>query len=369
MSASSSKYHVLYNELRNKIENHILSEGDQLPSESELMAEYGISRYAVRKALTLLITDGLLYTHQGKGYFVKNFHAIPQHTNFISSSKQLLMIASRTERFYFVKAINGIQRALEKSDYSLTIKLSNYDEQVEASLISQEIKNRSYDGIFLFTTDSAYIYTNHYLYRLIEELRIPCITLGNILPFVNIPSVSTDDFLGGKLVAEYLLKNGHRRTACLMNKEEYSGCMRYSGFEGTMRLYDKDSTSVDVIWFDHSSCESMFMHPQSDKILELSKNVTAFFCFNDSTAIMLYKFLSMAGFSIPNDISIIGYDDSYLCETNGILLTSVHQDPESMGYEAANNMLRLIENPDYNASELFKPYLMERKSVRNLNNG
>ena len=43
MSASSSKYHVLYNELRNKIENHILSEGDQLPSESELMAEYGIS--------------------------------------------------------------------------------------------------------------------------------------------------------------------------------------------------------------------------------------------------------------------------------------------------------------------------------------
>lgn len=137
MSASSSKYHVLYNELRNKIENHILSEGDQLPSESELMAEYGISRYAVRKALTLLITDGLLYTHQGKGYFVKNFHAIPQHTNFIYSSKQLLMIASRTERFYFIKAINGIQRALEKSDYSLTIKLSNYDEQVEASLISQ----------------------------------------------------------------------------------------------------------------------------------------------------------------------------------------------------------------------------------------
>lgn len=249
MKKQNGKFQYLYDDLRTKIENHIFMPEDKLPSETQLIEQYGISRYMVRQVLEKLEEEKLIDRYQGKGCFVRSssytLSAPP-------SSKQILLVASRAENFYFLKSINGIEQALQSTDYSLTIKLSNYSPEVEADLL-KEAFHSNYAGILLFPSDSSYIYTNQFLYRYIEANRIPCITLGNVIPFVNIPSVVTDDYKGGKLAAEHLIARGHTSFVCLMNREEYSGCMRYAGFIDGINCAGLSPSSCTVFWFTHQN--------------------------------------------------------------------------------------------------------------------
>ena len=362
MGTHNKKFQYIYDDLKMKIEGRLLLPESKLPSESELMIQYGVTRYTARKALEHLETDGLIIKHQGKGCFIRP-QAIP--LSYTTHSRQILLIASRAEHFYFLKSINGIEQALQDGGYTLTIKLSNYNPVTEAALLKEAFQN-DYAGILLFPSDSAYIYTNQFLYRYIESNHIPCITLGNVLPFVNIPSVGNDDYAGGKMAGEYLIHQGHRSFVSLMNQEEYSGCMRYAGFVEAINYADVPIAFESVIWFGHKEKESIFQAPNNTRILELAKKATSFFCFNDSAAVNLYQLLTSEGYRIPEDISIIGHDDSYLCETNPVPLTSLHQDPHLIGYTAAKNLLHLIDDPSYECSKVFQPYLVERNSVKKI---
>ena len=168
MKKQNGKFQYLYDDLRTKIENHVFMPEDKLPSETQLIEQYGISRYMVRQVLEKLEEAKLIDRYQGKGCFVRSssytLSAPP-------SSKQILLVASRAENFYFLKSINGIEQALQSTDYSLTIKLSNYSPEVEAELL-KEAFHSNYAGILLFPSDSSYIYTNQFLYRYIEANRI-----------------------------------------------------------------------------------------------------------------------------------------------------------------------------------------------------
>lgn len=361
MGTINKKFEYIYDDLRTRIESRALLPDDKLPSESELISQYGVTRYTARKALEQLEADGLICKHQGKGCFVRT---PPAPMPYISNSRQILLIASRAEHFYFLKSINGIEQALQDTGYTLTIKLSNYNPEVEASLLKEAFQN-DYAGILLFPSDSAHIHTNQFLYRYIEANRIPCIFMGNRIPFVNIPSVINDDYSGGRIAAEYLIRHGHTSFVSIMNSEEYSGCMRYAGFMEALNYSSAPVTFESVLWFGHHEKESIFS-PDRPQILELARKATAFFCFNDSAAVNLYRLLTEAGYRVPDDISIIGFDDSYLCETNPVALTSIHQDPIHIGYTAAKNLLHLIDDPSFEGNMVFRPYLVERDSVRHM---
>ena len=98
----------MYNDLGSKIRSHVFQPNEKLPSESELMAEYHISRYTVRKVLGQLERENMITKHQGKGCFVRELLSPISPSN---CSAQILLIASRVEHFYFMQCINGIEKA------------------------------------------------------------------------------------------------------------------------------------------------------------------------------------------------------------------------------------------------------------------
>lgn len=362
MNIQKLKIQTLYENLKTQIISQTLPENSKLPSEAELMEQYDMSRYAIRKVIEQLSEEQLVRKHQGKGVFVCQTQSFLKTT---STSKQILLIASRAEHFYFLKSINGIENALQDSGYSLTIKLSNYNPEVEANLL-KEAFSADYAGFLIFPSESAYIYTNLYLYKYIESNRIPCVLLGNKIPCVDLPYVISDDYMGGSIAAQHFIKNGHRSFTCVMNREEYSGCMRYAGFLDGVHRAGLSVDTHDIFWFGHREKDSFFKD-RRDELLSLASKSTAFFCFNDAAAVNLYHLLAESGYRIPEDVSIIGYDDSYLCETNPLPLTALHQDPEDAGYIAVSNLLHLIKNETHDCCKIFHPYLVERKSVARIN--
>lgn len=360
MNGQKLKANAFYENLKSRIVTGLLPPGAKIPSETECMAAYGISRYSVRKVLGRLEEEGLIRKKQGKGCFVFQ----PDRYRAGAGSRQILLIASRVENFYFLKSISGIENALLEEGYTLTIKLSNYNSQIEGELLSKAFSEH-YAGLLIFPSESAYLHTNLHLYRYIEERRIPCVSLGNKLCSTTIPSVTTDDYTGGRVAAEHFLKRGHRSFVCLMNKEEYSGCMRYAGFMAGLYERDIPAEKCHIFWFGHAEIDSLF-RDEAERILKLAERTTAFFCFNDAAAVSLYQLFVRNGIRVPEDVSIIGYDDSYLCEINPVPLTALHQDPETAGYTAAKNLISLIKDENFDCNKVFMPYLKERDSVADL---
>lgn len=362
MNSQKIKTQTLFDNLKTQIISNILPENSKLPSEAELIEQYGISRYGARKVIDMLVDENLVRKHQGKGCFVRSLSET--NTRPADNSNQILLIASRAEHFYFLKSITGIESALRDSGYTLTIKLSNYNSRIEANLLKEAFCDH-YAGFLIFPSESAYLYTNLHLYRYIENHNIPCIVLGNRLPCTTLPSVVSDDYIGGHIAADFFLQKGHSTFACLMNQEEYSGCMRYAGFTERLALARVPVSDSHIFWFCHEEKDSAFSS-RAGEILELAKKTTAFFCFNDAAAVNLYRLLTEHGFRVPEDISIIGYDDSYLCEINPVPLTALHQDPETAGFAAAKNLLALIKDSSYDCNKVFLPYIVERDSVSDL---
>ena len=360
MNSQKLRANAFYENLKSRIATGLLPPGTKLPSETECMEMYEISRYSARKMLGRLEEEGLIQRKQGKGCFVMRADRCRAGKN----SRQILLIASRVENFYFLKSISGIEKALLEEGYTLTIKLSNYDSHLEAELLNKAFSEH-YAGLLIFPSESAYLHTNLHLYRYIEERKIPCISLGNKLCSTEIPSVTTDDYMGSYIAATHLIEKGHRFFVCIMNQEEYSGSMRYAGFIGGLHDRGISSDRCRILWFGHEEIDS-FIEDRAEEILKFAGTATAFFCFNDAAAVNLYELLTKKGFRVPEDVSIIGYDDSYLCEINRTPLTALHQDPETAGYTAAKNLMELIKDETYNCNKVFVPYLVQRDSVADL---
>lgn len=360
MRENPPKYQVLYEKLRQEIENKVLPAGSKIPSETQLMHTYGFSRQTVRKSLDELATRGYIHKVQGSGSFVREMGASPT-----THSKTILLMVLFFDHHFFPYYIKGIEDTLRAEGFSLTIKSSNYSQQDEEEQLNEALQG-DYAGILLFPAHSAQPYRNMYLYRKIKRQGIAFITLGSRILYEDIPFVGVDDYLGGELMTEYLIQKGHRDIGLIMNSHDVAGCLRYAGYASALNKHGLSLLEERVIWYDPPADKSLFAPEQRPVLLEALKDVTAVFCFNDDIAMNLCSMMQEAGRKVPEDISVSGYDDSLLCELAQVPLTSIHQDPYAIGQSAAQNIIRLIRDPAFSADHVTTPILVERASVRSI---
>ena len=355
---TASKYQTVYDELKREIVSGRLAPGEKMPSELKLMERYDFSRQTIRKALEELTKDGYIHKVQGSGSFVKSPHAGGKN------AKTVIFIALFFFYYFFSQYIAGVEKVLKENGYALNISFSNNRPEDEARCL-QEAMEKGCAGILLIPARSACIYSNLHLYKKIKQLRIPCITMGGQLPYAGLPCVIMNDFEGGKMAAEYLIDKGHTRIACIMNRTEGSGSMRYAGYQAALcgaGIREEDGWAR---WYEYESFQEFL---EQERLVEdcLSK-VTAVFCFNDEMALGIMGILEKRGVRVPEDVSVIGYDDSYMCMFGAKKLTSVRQEPLKLGERAAQNLLGLIKNPNGDADAFFEPEVVERETVRDLN--
>ena len=360
MKNGTPKYKILYDELCDQIQSGAYEIDSKLPSETQLMGAYGFSRQTVRLAMEKLVSNGYIHKIQGSGSFVCR---PPVAT--LPNSKSILLMIMFADHYYFPLYITSIENALKNSGYSLTVMITNNDLAEEERQLLAALET-DYAGILIFPTQSAMFESNLYLYKRIQQLGIPCIQLGGRRIGVDLPYVLIDDYRSGELATEYLIKNGHSSIACIMNNGEYSARLRYAGYVGALNRAGLALDLSRVFWFDYDSFEDFFSHSNADALMQKLEGVTAVFCFNDNTSVQLCLALISRGKSVPDDISIIGCDNSYLCEVNHIKLTSISQDPYEVGKVAIKNLLQLILNRGYPASCVFEPAIVERQSVKAL---
>ena len=207
--------------------------------------------------------------------------------------------------------------------------------------------------------------------QLLNSLTIPVVFMNWAIKDPKISSVSLNDVEGGIMATDYLIEAGHRRIACIRPTNHLPGIHRYQGYRKALEAhgiaynerYDK-SSAILLQGEDHVSA-----YPLMKELIDLGdERPTAVFCFNDQIAVLAYEAIRDAGLEIPDDISVMGFDDSELAVRPEIPLTSVIHPKQLIGKWAAEILFDKIEQKDQGFPRhlIITPRIAVRASVKQL---
>ena len=173
----------------------------------------------------------------------------------------------------------------------------------------------------------------------------------------RICNLQLDDRDGGRQVGEYLRRLGHRRVLCVSDNQECMDRRRYEGLCAGLG-FQADFMRIPM----QKEERSRFYQEQLARL----RGYSAVFAVSDYYAVDLIRFLQSAGIKVPDEISVVGFDDSALCEQVVPSLTSVRQDCRARAQMAVALLKRMREQPDYAGDFTIPVRLIERDSSRGL---
>lgn len=344
MGEQPKKYYRLMDDLKQQILTRQRKPGEKLPSENELAREYQVSRHTVRKALGILQNEGYIYAVHGKGTFCSEALL---HTG---NSKTIAVITTYLDSYIFTEVIQGIDRVLTKAGYSILLKNTRNSRKLEADYL-EELLEKDIDGLIIEPSKSQIFCRHMHLYEKLDEYKIPYVFIqGCFRQLSEKPHVLLDDCGGGYEITRYLIGQGHHEIVGIFKADDAQGQNRHKGYVKALQeagiLYDPDK----VIWF---YTEDRTIHPYEQMKQMARQRQTArkgqenFFdavvCYNDQIAIEAIRALQEEGVSVPGDVAVTGFDDSYLAVNGRVPLTTVEHPKEQLGEMAAELLLELIE--------------------------
>lgn len=357
MSAKKeSRYQEVAFLLEDMIQKGSLKPGEKLPSENELSITHGLSRQTIRMAIAILQEKGLVDRVRGSGTYV----SIPNR-NPMEGRKTIALIMTYVDGYIFPRIIHDVQNVLYEKGYTVQILFTNNRIDHERVILEELLDRNKVAGIIAEATKSGIPNPDVDIYRKIMALKIPVLFINSYFKELQAPHVSMDDARAGRKATELLLQNGHRKIAGMFKLDDGQGHLRFSGFTEAMKAYNVSWSDENIIWYDTEDLKQL---PQlMSKVLDRIKDCTGFVTYNDELAYSLVPLLKANGIRIPQDLSLASIDNSDLVIVGGTKISSVPYPLDRLGRKAAENMIRMIEEPGYDGNYEFDDPIKVRDSV------
>jgi len=356
------KYEQLQAELQNQIENGTFQPGDKLPSENELCSLYSVSRNVVRQALRNLESQGLTETVKGVGTFCRSRARKKQLTYNIG------FISFFTHSYIFPKIIAGADSVLYQQGFHLLIGQSLYDLEREKRLL-ERFRQRGVDGIIMEPIyDGNADHSNEGIIRALINEGIPVVFIDNFIPGINTTTITLDDFKAGRQAAEYLGSRGHRKIALFYQEDYFTKVQRKRGVEDYLAEHGSQGYRAFPFPFRGQGSNSTAPSAADRLFQQLDLGFTAVFCSSDEDAMHLIEQADTYNVRIPEDISIIGFDNWHFSGLNRINLSTFEHSSTQMGRMSAHSLLELLFHSEETTEThaLLEPTLIERESVQDI---
>jgi DNA-binding LacI/PurR family transcriptional regulator len=200
------------------------------------------------------------------------------------------------------------------------------------------------------------------------SLDVPCVGVCDPVEGVKAHIISSDNLRGGETAARYLYEKGHERIAILAGFEfSTDSRLRIEGFRKFMRSVGTAIPQEMVFTANFEESEAARL---VEKIWLEKHKITAFFCVNDNMACGVMRKLKQLRVRVPEDVSVMGYDDQRLAQYTDPPLTTVHVPLMEMGELAANKLIAYLKGEYHGkfigGSTLLPVSLIERKSVKSV---
>lgn len=358
------KYIIIKKEMQKKIEDNTYPLGSKIPSEIELRKIYGVSRHTIRLAINHLVNEGYVIKKQGSGTYVSDRYKAKKRITTTSSPKTIGVITTYLSDYIFPSIIRGIEDRLSESGYSLLLYSTKNDAMNERNAL-ERMMAQEVDGLIIEPTKSNLMNPNLNYYLDLAEKKVPLIMMHAGYEELDLPVISMDDMESGRMATEYLIDKGHLDIGMITKSDDLQGKNRLKGY--LKALYDADLTflSHTVLQFDTEAKPNL---PELIRELLAKGDLpSAFVTYNDEVAVVLIEELEKLGLKCPEDISIVSHDNSFISDTlSAVKLTSINHPKEEMGRKAAELVVNSIKTNAPIQSYTFKPELIIRNSVLDL---
>lgn len=251
-------------------------------------------------------------------------------------SHALGVIVSTIDDPFFSEILQGIEEIAQEYGYSMLMAASQRDPKREQAIV-QDMRERHVDGLIICSASFSAEQR-----RKLLEYGIPIVMVNNQAAEEYRYSIYHDDADGSRQATRHLIELGHRRIAYLGNS--LSGRTTLDRLTGFRQEMDSAKLAIPVEYIH----EVPGGRPEDglaalNHFLNLPQRPTAIFCFNDMLAIGVLDGLRTAGLHIPEDISVVGFDNIIFSAYTNPPLTTLDQPKHYIGAEAARLILGLLD--------------------------
>lgn len=357
MKRELPKYEKLVAYLHQQISQGIYKPGDRIESEHQLAARFDYSRQTVRQALSALENEGMLVRRRGSGTYVSG----------VASERRTMnigVITTYISDYIFPAIIRGIERELTEHGYSMMLGATlNRVENEKRLLLSMQEKG--VDGLIVEGIKSALPNPNLELYRKLERSGIPVVFFNAYYrELTDCTYVVTDDVRAGADAAGYLMRRGCRKLGGIFKSDDMQGHRRYEGMMKAALAGGAWAGDDAVVWFSTADDPFLFRGQNGKRLMERFSSCDGIVCYNDTIAFRLIEFLRARGKRVPEDLSVIGFDNSGLAQYGAVRITTMNHPKEEMGVQAARMILHMAETGVREKSLVMKMEPVSGNSVR-----
>lgn len=347
MGKSVPKYILVENYIKDGIRKKELT--DKLPGERVLAKQLGVSYMTVRKSIDNLVNAGLLYKVPTQGTFVDKNNSKRKKSRTIGYFLDSSIVAGISSPYYSL-IFHAIEKYASDENYSV-IYFSDADKA------SFEKTLQKLDGVIA----TCFPRIENTILKIKQS--VPVVVIDNSAADKTIPSIIIDNFNANVESVDFICSQGHKRIGFMTGLDDSDvGKNRYAGYRYGL---EKNSIEFDntLVYRGNYSYEAGM--EGAEHFLSMETMPTAIICANDAMALGAIQKLTKEGFDVPDDISIIGFDDIEVASQIVPSLTTVAAPFEEIAQLASKYLQKLINGETLeNQHNALRAHLVVRDSSK-----
>jgi DNA-binding LacI/PurR family transcriptional regulator len=281
--------------------------------------------------------------------------------NQMTNSIGIIMPDSASKSFqnpFFPEVIRGIGSYIQAKEYSMLLLTGETQEAIYEGTVKM-VQGRRVDGIILL-----YSRIDDKIIQYLEDVKFPFVVIGKPQQTPqDITYIDNDNYSAGREVTDYLINLGHKRIAfiggnpnLMVTKE------RLLGYKEALKI-------ADLIISEDYICHMEFLQEGGkeavERLIQLKQPPTAIVVTDDLMAIGVLSALSEKGYSVPEDVSIVSFNNVIYSEISNPPLTSVDIRIFQLGYESAKSLVEKVETPELLPKSIIVPHtIVKRQSCK-----
>ncbi len=273
-----------------------------------------------------------------------------------SSNKVIGVIIPEVDHYFFSTIIKGVTASIN-GEYLVMIGESRHDPDIERTIIKRFIEHFVGGIILVPTRHNASEKNLHYL----NEAEIPHILLDRTYETYKGNFLRHDSLHGAEIAIDHLVSRGKKRIAILKGSEECTvSADRLIGYKKSLASHGIALNEELILSCPNASKEEGISACR--QLFSLPEPPDAIFTITDHLAVGVYQYVSSLGLKIPDDLAVVGYSNSDFSDILYPKLTTVAQDGFELGRKAKEQVIKIINDPEYAYQNILSSSLIVRDS-------
>ena len=273
-----------------------------------------------------------------------------------SETKTVGVLVPNVQNPFFAELVCGVEEYCRQAGYSVLICNSDNDPKHQQQYM-RTLLGKRVDGLLVSSAGD-----DEALARVFKMVSVPTVTVDRLVPGTRADRVAVNNEQGARAAVQYLIELGHQSIACISGPQEFSVAReRIAGWRRALKDAGLPHGNELIVESDFSSAGG---HLAAQRLLREQPGVTGLFASNDMMAFGALRAAAEVGRTVPQKLSIIGFDDIEMSRYVFPALTSVGVSIKQLGAEAGRVLIDRIDNPDMALKNLLLvPRLVMREST------